>query len=336
LFKASIALVVFAFATLAYGWVRGNDLLLYGSIVFSALAGLALMRATVEERRRHPELTRKGRKAAQMRDRDRKSLAELRTELSGLKGEISAAGGEGSASRRKPLKPFGDTARTDEVEAGRALRERSPLAGEEERRAARERSVLPGEEEVPVRRVAARERSVLPSDEEVPVRRLARERSVLPGQEEVPMRRPARDRAVSLEQRVRRPESRQPSGPADTDDFRSRLSAVLGEGGAPPASRDLEPDVTPRPRPASRLPDSELEDDEIGSDWIRIDDLPRLRRPGPRAGGSAAASGPASPAKRRPAPATKRPAAAKDSTTPRAPRGSKSAPKAAPGSETPK
>ena len=43
MFKASIALVLMAFAALAYGWVAGNDAVLYGSIGASALAGLALV-----------------------------------------------------------------------------------------------------------------------------------------------------------------------------------------------------------------------------------------------------------------------------------------------------
>jgi hypothetical protein len=322
-FKASIALVALAFVTLAYGWVRGNDLLLFGSIAFSALAGVALMRSTIQERRRHPELTRKGRRAAEVRARDRKSLAELRSELTGLKTEIGA-GGEGPPPRRKPLRPFGDLPRAEEAEGARLAPRPAVPIDEEERRLAR--AAPPTYEEVPLRR-PARERSVLPADEEASVRRPARERSVLPADEEVPVRRPARDRGVSLEQRVRRPESRRPSGPADVDDFRSRLSAVLGEapGGA-------EPEAPPRARAASRRPEPE---EEIGTDWIRIDDLPRISRP--RASNSTPRSEPASPAKRRTAPPTKAATTPKrTTTTPRAPRGSKSAPKAAPGSEPPK
>jgi hypothetical protein len=321
LFKASIALVALAFVTLAYGWVRGIDLLLFGSIAFSALAGVFLMRSTIQERRRHPELRRR-RRAAQARDR--KSLAELRSELSGLKTEISA-GEEAPAPRRKPLRPFGDLARDDE--GVRPSRERSALAGEEvPARPARERTTR--DEEVPARR-PARDRSMLPTDEEVPVRRPARERGVLSTDEEVPVRRPGRERGVSLEQRVRRPESRLPSGPADADDFRSRLSAVLGD--APEAPRSTEPDVR---RPASRrLEPEQEEEEEIGSDWIRIDDLPRISRPGR----APARSEPAAPAKRRTAPTTKsKGPAARGTATPRAPRASKPAPKAAPRSERPK
>lgn len=51
MFKASIILVLLAFAALAYGWIVGNDAVLYGSIGASALAGLALLRATMADRR---------------------------------------------------------------------------------------------------------------------------------------------------------------------------------------------------------------------------------------------------------------------------------------------
>ncbi len=52
MFKASIALVLLAFGALAYGWVANNDAILYGSIVASAFAGLALLGSTRSERQK--------------------------------------------------------------------------------------------------------------------------------------------------------------------------------------------------------------------------------------------------------------------------------------------
>lgn len=55
MFKASIALVLIAFAALAYGWVADNDAILYGSIGASILAGLLLLRATLADRKAYAE-----------------------------------------------------------------------------------------------------------------------------------------------------------------------------------------------------------------------------------------------------------------------------------------
>lgn len=49
--KFSIALVLVAFAALAFGWVTGQDVVLYASIACSAVAGLALLRSTLQERK---------------------------------------------------------------------------------------------------------------------------------------------------------------------------------------------------------------------------------------------------------------------------------------------
>lgn len=54
MFKASIFLVAAALITLAYGWVSGIDAVLYASIGFSAVAGLALLASTVADRRKYP------------------------------------------------------------------------------------------------------------------------------------------------------------------------------------------------------------------------------------------------------------------------------------------
>lgn len=54
MFKASIFLVAAALITLAYGWVSGIDAVLYASIGFSAVAGLALLASTISDRKRFP------------------------------------------------------------------------------------------------------------------------------------------------------------------------------------------------------------------------------------------------------------------------------------------
>jgi hypothetical protein len=304
LFKASIGLVVLAFITLAYGWVKGIDFLLYGSIAFSALAGVALLRSTLIERRKHPELSRRGRRRRDfedtgeqkvvLREKDRKSLAELRMELSGLKGDIDAADREElyGASKRAPLRPFGE----------------SP-ADEEE-----------GFEEV--RRV--------PYDQGPPAARRVRR------PEQPPARPPAQARPA-----------------AESDDFRSRLSAVLGEVPAGQSEAEAGEFREPRPsRPRPQAPEPDFEDDEIGSDWIRIEDVPRISRATREGGGYARPEPPPlQPPKRRTspagtsrgtaparpdpgAPARRRTAGAKDAPAkPRAPRGSKGPAQSGPGTE---
>jgi hypothetical protein len=235
-FKASIGLVVLAFITLAYGWIRGIDILLYGSIAFSALAGVALLRSTLIERRKHPELSRRNRRGRDfedtgeqkvvLRERDRKSLAELRMELSGLKGDIHAADREElyGTTKRAPLRPFSES-----------------------------------------------------SDEE-------------DGFEEV--RRVPPEQGTAPPRRVRRPEPPPARSPAQTDDFRSRLSAVLGEGAEAPEPPHREGSPS-RPRPQAPRPEPQqpraepFEDDDIGSDWIRIEDVPRISRATREGGGYA-------------------------------------------------
>lgn len=285
MFKASIGLVVLAFVTLAYGWVRGIDFLLYGSIAFSALAGVALLRSTLMERRKHPERSRRGRGRAYedegdgqqpvLRERDRKSLAELRMELSGLKGDIRTADQEDpyGAPQRAPLRPFSDPDDFDILEETR-----------------------------PDRRVRSR-----------------------------PVQQP-------------------PRAPVQNDDFRSRLSAVLGEGAPSSGSSRPEYDEYDEPAPAqarSSRPKAQQprpdpyadDDDEIGSDWIRIEDVPRISRATQQGGGYArpdvppverprrrTPAGPAAPRSEPASPARRRaPAGAKDS--PAKPAGSRGAPR---------
>ena len=232
-----------AFITLAYGWVRGIDILLYGSIAFSALAGVALLRATLLERRKHPELSRRGRRRAYeddddgqkvvLREKDRKSLAELRMELSGLKGQIETADRDElyGAPKRSPLRPFSDPSDDFDI-----LEETNP-------------------------------------------ERHARSR---------PAQQPAR-------------------APAQNDDFRSRLSAVLGEGQAPSGTSRAEADEPHYPqgrpsRPRAQQPRPEPffeDDDEIGTDWIRIEDVPRISRATREGGGYARPEMPPMQASRR-------------------------------------
>ncbi|MEX2587268.1 MAG: hypothetical protein WD602_04650 [Actinomycetota bacterium] len=54
MFKASIFLVAAALIALAYGWVSGIDAVLYASIGFSAVAGLALLASTIADRKKYP------------------------------------------------------------------------------------------------------------------------------------------------------------------------------------------------------------------------------------------------------------------------------------------
>jgi hypothetical protein len=257
-FKASIGLVVLAFITLTYGWIRGIDILLYGSIAFSALAGVALLRSTLIERRKHPEQSRRNRRRRDfedtgeqkvvLRERDRKSLAELRMELSGLKGDIHAADREElyGTTKRAPLRPFNDS----------------------------------------------------PADEE-------------DGFEEVG--RVPHDHGPAPARRTRRPEQPPARSPAQTDDFRSRLSAVLGEGEAlespQPEGRPSRP-RTQSPRPEPQQPRAEPffeDDDEIGTDWIRIEDVPRISRATRESGGYAQPEPPPlQPPKRRTPPGASR------------------------------
>lgn len=257
MFKASIGLVVLAFITLAYGWIRGIDILLYGSIAFSALAGVALLRSTLIERRKHPERSRRtgrrdfedtGEQKVVLREKDRKSLAELRMELSGLKGDINAADREElyGTTKRAPLRPFGESS----------------------------------------------------ADEE-------------DGFEEV--RRVPHDQGSAPPRRVRRPEQPPARSPAQTDDFRSRLSAVLGEGGVPaeapgPPHREGRPSrprpQAPRPEHQQPRPEAFEDDEEIGTDWIRIEDVPRISRATREGGGYARPEPPPlQPPKRRTPPA---------------------------------
>ncbi|MEX0790846.1 MAG: hypothetical protein WD178_08745 [Actinomycetota bacterium] len=74
MFKASIALVLLAFGALAYGWVANNDVILYGSIAASILAGLFLLRATLADRKAgYPEPSRPARPERPAREpRERK------------------------------------------------------------------------------------------------------------------------------------------------------------------------------------------------------------------------------------------------------------------------
>ncbi|MGQ0678050.1 MAG: hypothetical protein ACT4OM_00060 [Actinomycetota bacterium] len=110
MFKASIILVVLAFAALAYGWVQGNDPLLYGSIALSALAGFALLRSTFAERKRQAQSARAKKALKELeasdaigapvvrRDPSIKSLGELQWEADG--------GLERFRRTRSPIKLF--------------------------------------------------------------------------------------------------------------------------------------------------------------------------------------------------------------------------------------
>lgn len=116
MFKASIALVIFAFGALIYGWVQGIDSLLYGSIAFSALAGVFLLRSTLVERRKFASagMTAKNqdmRPDAAM-DQDRGLRDPVRASLAELSSHPRSEPAYQDPYRRTraPIKPFGDSA----------------------------------------------------------------------------------------------------------------------------------------------------------------------------------------------------------------------------------
>lgn len=268
MFRASIALVVVAFASLIYGWVQGIDALLYGSIASSALAGIALLRSTLVERKKMAEAARA---RAELRGRSvdstllepggsrfpaqkagstpagappaRKSLAELQEEATRAAGP----GEEFLQRRRQRINPFGN------VPAEQPQDEFGPgVVGDD-----------------------LLERTLSWVDA-----------SFEQEQEPAP---PAKKRSL-----------RKPAGPrrkpavAQEENFAARLASLLGEDS--PQSADEQPGLPP-PTSASEA------DPEIGTDWIRIDDVPAISRATQSGGGYARPEVPAVKPPRRRAPA---------------------------------
>lgn len=264
MFKASIALVIFAFGALIYGWVQGIDSLLYGSIAFSALAGVFLLRSTLIERRkfasaRTPAKNKEVRYDVELaedrglRDPVRASLAELSSHPRG-----EPAYQDPYRRTRAPIKPFGDSAPPvhqddfgPEVE-GDDLIQRTlnwvDASSDDEF----------DEYDEPDRpQVAARRRP---------------QETLSARPQPAPEARP-RPAPRARPQAARRAETRPPALP--TNDFRARLASVLGdEPGYPP----------PPPQPVEYLDDRE---EEVQADWIRIEDVPRISRATQKEGGYA-------------------------------------------------
>lgn len=239
MFKASIALVLVAFSALAYGWIAGNDAVLYGSIGASALAGLALLASTRSDpgsshqpleyrdepapRPSRPRPDRSERKAKKRRG-DVVTSEELTRQLdvSGESQEFFDEQDEPPLRQRPTRRPVG----------------RAP---EEPDWAEPEQTAYSGG--------AQFDGPAYPDDE-------------YPDEQD-----------EDLEEYVESPE-RVPVQPAAADDFRSRLAAVLGtseeqeptpSAGPPPRARRVDPgpveDSAPAPR-SRRAPRSSQPADE--------------------------------------------------------------------------
>lgn len=285
MFKASIALVIVAFGTLAYGWVNGNDAVLYASIASSGIAGLALLRFTLSERR---DLSRQGGRPA---------------------GDSRSAVMRGSLAAGAPQAP--------ETREGRDVRKR---AGEWERSPVRER--LRREDErpsggEPAERVASSEQSQWAAGSPS-VRPFKRVRQI-PGPEKSqpggsgPPPIPQVEQFPPVEE-LEDDIPPQPGGvpaaaggeAASEPDFRSRLAAVLGQSnaGAPPAPQSAEtasrsrtgrnrrvagPEVRYDPPDRVHAEHTQAPDvageETMGMDWIRVEDIPRREGTALRSGG---------------------------------------------------
>lgn len=294
-------MVILAFAALAYGWVQGIDPLLYGSIALSGLAGVALLRSTMVDRRKLTASRQARRmgggdsdfdgpgaalRGGPLRSSDRKSLAELGS--SKARGQAAQAESNESFHRpRTPIRPFGDTG------------PQASVFMESEHHD----EFGPDVEGVDLveRTLSWVESSSATAGPEVPAG----------------------------------PQAPRPrTAPSPADDFRARLASVLGDSrAAPPPGPRPAPQSLPvqdRPpttrrtaaKPAGSVRRAETKD-EIETDWIRIEDVPRIARATQAAGGYARPDlAPVQPPRRRTEPARRstkpaapiKPAAAKRRT----------------------
>ena len=253
MFKASIALVLIAFAALAYGWVADNDAILYGSIGASILAGLLLLRATMADRKAYPQPGRA--------ERPERPAREPREPKASSKSEADYPP-PGSRSRR------GGKGRPDSGEMTRQL----GIPGDAE-----DFLGADSEEATPFR-PQSRRRERLPS---VP------EGAAWAGRDEDDDYQEAGgefgDRAGGpssageLDQDESQPAAASPGGASPADDFRSRLAAVLGSTGEeiPPPSAPAQRTRRAAPRPVPL--DDDEDDDEAPAAAAQ-----RTRRTAPR------------------------------------------------------
>lgn len=283
MFKASIALVLVAFAALAYGWIAGNDTILYASIGASALAGLALLRSSKAEKQAAAEGSAKPApdrpsKPAKSRERDigadfppaadrRKRGRQLRAEELGR--QLDTQDDSEFFDTSEPVKPF-----------------------------------RPPSERQPLRKAPAGAAWAKP-DELAEFQAEYDESSLEAGFE---------DQGYVGDEGYAEETTYSKQSAEAADDFRSRLAAVLGTAGEtmpapqpepPPTSgRRKTRQVSPPPgeeapaaprrgRKKSTQPvvESETESQEAGEEpepeWIRIDDVPRIRRATQPGGGFA-------------------------------------------------
>ncbi|CAN5832857.1 hypothetical protein BH23ACT12_BH23ACT12_09460 [soil metagenome] len=245
MFKASIALVLIAFAALAYGWVANNDAMLYGSIGASILAGLLLLRATLADRKAgYPETSKPARPERPARaPRERKPSKRAEADYPPAS----------SRSRRG-----GSLLDADEM-----TRELDTSAGTDD-------FLDAGAEPAAPFRPQSRRRERLPAVPQGAAWAGAEDEDEFDDtdfDEEDPGAVPPNDydeRAAPAEE-----------GAAAADDFRSRLAAVLGSAGeeappVPPAQRVRR--AAPKP-----VPLEDEEDDEAPAAAAQ-----RRRRPAPR------------------------------------------------------
>ena len=284
MFKASIALVLVAFAALAYGWIAGNDTILYGSIGASALAGLALLASQRGDRKARP---------ATATDPEREERPDRmsrepkgRAALAGDSPRQRRAGSRlGSADVTRQL-DISDDDEEEELERPPAVRKvASPPAGRSRGTRAPKGAAWATEDDLDAEL----------EEEDYGLDQAARDSGF---QEE----------SDDEDEEAGEPAARTGQGAA-ADDFRSRLAAVLGPAEAqeeaapaprpkPARARRTAPAPTPEadtPKPrrgrkkAAAPPEIETEGGatEPEPDWVRIDDVPRISRATQPGGGFA-------------------------------------------------
>ncbi|HEX2180457.1 MAG TPA: hypothetical protein VHL54_13235 [Actinomycetota bacterium] len=283
MFKASIALVLVAFAALAYGWIAGNDTILYASIGASALAGLALLRSSMAEKRSAAE-----RPAKPARERPEKPAKAAKSRERDISSDFPPAvdrrkAGRGRLGAEELSRQLDTEDETEFFETSEPVKPFRPLS-----------------ERQPPRKAPAGAAWAKP-DEVAEFQAEYDESSLEAGFEDQGYLGDAEDQADYSKQSAEA-----------ADDFRSRLAAVLGTTGEPapapqppPAtgrrktrqvSPPAEDEAPPAPRRGRRKstqpvvepePASQEAGEEPEPEWIRIDDVPRIRRATQPGGGFA-------------------------------------------------
>lgn len=290
MFKASIALVLLAFGALAYGWIAGNDAVLYGSIGASALAGMALLGSHMADRGSSRSAEPK-RGRAEKRDRERKVVSDepLSKASDGGKGRRLGAGG---ITRQLDLDEDDDLSNLAPPTVRPIVtppRKRQPKIPEGAAWATRDDFSDEGLDPDYEREQADYEAGFQQEERE----------------------------EYAAEEAQSTPSYRQ--GAAAADDFRSRLAAVLGQPGDSAGDDFEEPAPAPAPKPArarrvTQVPAPAAEvakpparrgrkkaepavappeasegapAEEGEPEWIRLEDVPRIARATQPGGGFA-------------------------------------------------